>query len=244
MPDQERPEVTESDADAAWEGWARVAARALRVPLAVITLFDEAQGCRVWSVGCDVAEVDLGADLSFTWRLLLPATGSRPPISLTLTAPSRQPGASRHHLSTPLRVRGEDPMGVLCIGDGDRSAAMPGGEWTQEEHAVLQDVAAMAAGEIELRRERASRQACEARLERMEQLKSQFASALRHEFGQPLTVIQGFSELISDEGLTPEEIREYAAEINREAAHLAEVLARIRDMDETVAEFAASRRAR
>lgn len=54
-------------------------------------------------------------------------------------------------------------------------------------------------------------------------------SALRHEMGQPLTVIQGFSELMAAGELSPEEIKEYAAEIFKEAIHLAEIVARTRE---------------
>jgi two-component system phosphate regulon sensor histidine kinase PhoR len=52
---------------------------------------------------------------------------------------------------------------------------------------------------------------------------------VRHELGQPITVIQGFSELIKDGNLSPEEVKEYAAEIFKEATHLAEMVARLRE---------------
>ncbi len=56
-----------------------------------------------------------------------------------------------------------------------------------------------------------------------------FLALVRHEMGQPLTVIQGFSELIRDGDLSPEEVKEYATEIFKEAAHLVELVARLRD---------------
>jgi signal transduction histidine kinase len=66
---------------------------------------------------------------------------------------------------------------------------------------------------------------------RVNDASNQFLSFLRHEFGQPLTVIQGFSELIRDDQLSIAEIKEYAALINKEAAHLAQMISRIRDME-------------
>jgi signal transduction histidine kinase len=54
-------------------------------------------------------------------------------------------------------------------------------------------------------------------------------SSLRHELGQPLTVIQGFSELICNGDLSPDEMKEYAAEIFREVSHLAALIARTRE---------------
>jgi signal transduction histidine kinase len=77
----------------------------------------------------------------------------------------------------------------------------------------------------------------------LERVKSQSASAIRHAFSQSLTVIQGFGELLSGESLSPEEVREYGLEILKEAAHLAEMVARIRDMDQDFEAFAASRQA-
>ena len=43
-----------------------------------------------------------------------------------------------------------------------------------------------------------------------------------HEISGPLTVIQGFSEVIRDEALSREEMQEYAADISKEAARLIE----------------------
>src|SRR5262249_38965398 len=139
----------------------------------------------------------------FTWKLR-PAPAGCPQGPLTLTASNREPGVSRHHLSRPVGTGEGERAGGLCIGDWETR------DWTQEEMTLFQDVAALVEEEIELRGERRARQAAESRMERAEGTKGQLAAALRHEFGQPLTVIQGFSELMCDGGLSPEEIREYA----------------------------------
>jgi signal transduction histidine kinase len=53
-------------------------------------------------------------------------------------------------------------------------------------------------------------------------------SFLLHEISSPLTVIQGFSELIRDEALSLDEIREYAADISSEASRLITLVVRAR----------------
>jgi signal transduction histidine kinase len=54
-------------------------------------------------------------------------------------------------------------------------------------------------------------------------------SFLLHEISSPLTVIQGFSELIRDEALSLDEIREYAADISSEASRLITLVVRARE---------------
>ncbi|HYK97053.1 MAG TPA: GAF domain-containing protein [Candidatus Acidoferrales bacterium] len=57
-------------------------------------------------------------------------------------------------------------------------------------------------------------------LERVNRAKSEFVSIVSHEFRTPLTGIQGFSEMMRDEELTPEEMKEYASDINKDAQRL------------------------
>lgn len=57
-------------------------------------------------------------------------------------------------------------------------------------------------------------------LEKVNRAKSEFVSIVSHEFRTPLTGIQGFSEMLRDEELSPSEIKEYAADINKDAQRL------------------------
>src|SRR5690242_6550651 len=230
MADLDLASGEERGADPAFERLARVAARALNAPLALIALPDP-EGCfQTWSAGCESLLLEVRDGGCFTWKLL-PADGrGRDPR--TLTASSRGPEVSDQHLSRPVRAGEEERAGVLCIADWEPRA------WTQEEMTLLRDLAALVEREIEYCVVRSARQAAVCRLERPERTDSQLAAALRHEFRQPLTVIQGFSELMGEEGLSPQEIREYALEINKEAAHLSGILAKIRDTDERIAECA------
>jgi signal transduction histidine kinase len=74
------------------------------------------------------------------------------------------------------------------------------------------------------------RQAVE-QLERLNRAKSEFVSIVSHEFRTPLTGIQGFSEMMRDEALTLEEMREYAGDINKDAQRLNRMIDEMLDLD-------------
>ena len=68
-------------------------------------------------------------------------------------------------------------------------------------------------------------------IEQLSRLRSEFVSIVSHEFRTPLTGIQGFSELMRDEELTPAQTREYAADINKDARRLARLITDMLDLD-------------
>ncbi len=74
------------------------------------------------------------------------------------------------------------------------------------------------------------RQAVE-QLERLNRAKSEFVSIVSHEFRTPLTGIQGFSEMMRDEELTLEEMREYAGDINKDVQRLNRMINEMLDLD-------------
>jgi len=74
------------------------------------------------------------------------------------------------------------------------------------------------------------RQAVE-QLERLNRAKSEFVSIVSHEFRTPLTGIQGFSEMMRDEDLTLEEMREYAGDINKDSQRLNRMINEMLDLD-------------
>jgi signal transduction histidine kinase len=74
------------------------------------------------------------------------------------------------------------------------------------------------------------RQAVE-QLERLNRAKSEFVSIVSHEFRTPLTGIQGFSEMMRDEELTIEEMREYAGDINKDSQRLNRMITEMLDLD-------------
>ena len=74
------------------------------------------------------------------------------------------------------------------------------------------------------------RQAVE-QLERLNRAKNEFVSIVSHEFRTPLTGIQGFSEMMRDEQLTMEEMREYAGDINKDVQRLNRMINEMLDLD-------------
>jgi PAS domain S-box-containing protein len=68
-------------------------------------------------------------------------------------------------------------------------------------------------------------------LERLNRAKSNFVSVVSHEFRTPLTGIQGFSELMRDGDFSLEEMKEFSADINREAERLGRMITDVLDLD-------------
>jgi signal transduction histidine kinase len=68
-------------------------------------------------------------------------------------------------------------------------------------------------------------------LERLNRAKSEFVSIVSHEFRTPLTGIQGFSEMMRDEQLSMEEMREYAGDINKDVQRLNRMINEMLDLD-------------
>jgi signal transduction histidine kinase len=68
-------------------------------------------------------------------------------------------------------------------------------------------------------------------LERLNRAKSEFISIVSHEFRTPLTGIQGFSEMMRDEDLSLDEMREYAGDINQDAQRLNRMIDEMLDLD-------------
>ena len=68
-------------------------------------------------------------------------------------------------------------------------------------------------------------------LERLNQLKSDFLRTTRHEFRSALLGIQGFSELIRDGGLEPDELRAYGGYIFNDAERVNRLIGDMLDLD-------------
>jgi signal transduction histidine kinase len=68
-------------------------------------------------------------------------------------------------------------------------------------------------------------------LERLSQLKSEFVSLVSHEFRTALVGIQGFSEMIRDQDLSPAEAKAFAGDINNDALRLNRMITEMLDLD-------------
>jgi signal transduction histidine kinase len=79
-------------------------------------------------------------------------------------------------------------------------------------------------------REQATRETYR-QIDQLSRLRSEFVSIVSHEFRTPLTGIQGFSEMMRDEELSFEEMREFAGDINKDARRLARLISDMLDLD-------------
>jgi len=70
-----------------------------------------------------------------------------------------------------------------------------------------------------------------ANLTKLNKAKSDFVSVVSHEFRTPLTGIQGFSEMIRDDDLSMQDIKEFAADINDDATRLGRMITEMLDLD-------------
>ena len=70
-----------------------------------------------------------------------------------------------------------------------------------------------------------------ANLEKLDKTKSEFLSIVSHEFRTALTGIQGFSELIRDGGLEPDEVRAYGGYIFNDADRVNRLIGDMLDLD-------------
>jgi signal transduction histidine kinase len=136
-----------------------------------------------------------------------------------------QQSGLRACLAVPL-VRSGRALGALGIRSYD-----PAVRYTEDDARMLglfadQVAAALTTVEAFGRQRQAVEQ-----LERLNRAKSEFVSIVSHEFRTPLTGIQGFSEIMRDEDLTLEEMREYAGDINKDAQRLNRMINEMLDLD-------------
>jgi signal transduction histidine kinase len=69
-------------------------------------------------------------------------------------------------------------------------------------------------------------------IEQLSKLRAEFVSTVSHEFRTPLTGIQGFSEMMRDEVLPVDLMREYAGDINKDAKRLNRLINDMLDLDQ------------
>lgn len=120
----------------------------------------------------------------------------------------------RAGLGVPLVPNGK-PLGVLLISSYDDTT-----QFSDDDARLLDlfgDQAAAALISAEAFEEQSK---AVAELERVNTVKSEFVAIVSHEFRTPLTGIQGFSEMMRDEDLNVAEMKEYAADINKDARRL------------------------
>jgi len=96
---------------------------------------------------------------------------------------------------------------------------------------ISTDITERKRGEEEVAEALAVQRAANEQLQRLSKAKSDFVAIVSHEFRTPLTGIQGFSELMRDQITNLDEMREYSADINREAERLNRMINELLDLD-------------
>ena len=150
------------------------------------------------------------------------------------------------------QVAGRSRIAPLLAGITDgRSvqvrAATGGGRWLwlqmtatsipdssgRPEHVLVmvEDVTTVRDSQDKLAEALESQRGANANLERLDRTKTEFLSIVSHEFRTALTGIQGFSELIRDGGLEPDEVRAYGGYIFNDADRVNRLIGDMLDLD-------------
>ena len=127
--------------------------------------------------------------------------------------------------ATPVRVGGR-LAGSLALVHTDRPR-----EWTAEDVRLIESVGRELRGAIAAAEAFEHQRHAVEELERLNRAKSDFVSIVSHEFRTPLTGIQGFSEMMQNEDLTLDEMKEYAGDINKDAHRLNRMITEMLDLD-------------
>ncbi len=143
------------------------------------------------------------------------------------------------YLGVPIYLSDGRFFGTLCAVDPDPQ------RFTRAQVELLVVLARLLATDVEREAELIHRcrveadlataltaqQLTSARLEHLSRAKTDFVSLVSHEFRTPLTVIQGFSEILRDEEFTPAEVKEYAEDIHGEAIRLNRMINELLDLE-------------
>lgn len=214
----------------AFDRLARVAAHALRAPVAVITLVDDRRHFLKGSAGLpEPWASQREVPLSYSPCRQVVEQGAPVVVSDAREPPSLRGSPSVGEIglvayaAVPLRTAEGHVLG--CLGVVDQQPR----EWTARELEVLGDLASAVMAEIEWRRDAQERARAESHLRRAERLASlgTLLSGVAHELNNPLAAIKSFAQLLLlDE--RPADDQEALEVIEREAARAAKIVSDLR----------------
>ncbi|MFN8524413.1 MAG: GAF domain-containing sensor histidine kinase [Chloroflexota bacterium] len=130
----------------------------------------------------------------------------------------------RAGLGVPLIPSGT-PLGVLVVSSYDETT-----HFTEDDARLLELFGDQASAALLTAEAFERQQKAVGELERLNKEKSNFVAIVSHEFRTPLTGIQGFSEMMRDDDLTADEMREYASDINKDARRLNRLVTEMLDL--------------
>ena len=158
------------------------------------------------------------------------------------------PDLLRSYDTAASRTRVAPLLAGLSAGDSVQvRAATGGGRWLwlqmtatsipdelgRPEHVlvIVEDVTRVRDAQDRVAEALAAQKSANADLERLDRTKTEFLSIVSHEFRTALTGIQGFSELIRDGGLEPDELRAYGGYIFNDAERVNRLIGDMLDLD-------------
>lgn len=197
--------------------------------------------------GCAIAAGQIDpAPTTFCHQLLAAAT----PAPLVIEHAHSDPRFKHHsaarampevgsYIGVPMLGKDARVLGTLCATDPEAHTPTP------QHVELLVVLARVLAAQIERDRELeerrrveaqlaqaiAGKQQVNARLEQLSAAKSHFVSIVSYEVRTALTGIHGFSEMLRDEELSRDEIRDYASDINEEAKRLNRMITEMLELE-------------
>jgi signal transduction histidine kinase/DNA-binding NarL/FixJ family response regulator len=230
--------LLDSAPERAFDRLTAIAARALKAPIAIVTLVDRER--QFFKSLFDPAHRLGGATqgpLSHSFCKHVVATGEQLVIDdtrvnpLTAKNPAINDSDVLAYAGMPLRMAGGSVLGALCAVDHSVR------HWTPEQIEILSDLAAAVMTEIELRginerlvetTKRAEQLAAQA--EEASRAKSSFLAHMSHEIRTPLTSILGYTDLLVLPNTGPSDRHDFVQVIHRNAEHLLAVINDILDV--------------
>lgn len=217
--------LLDSPPEPAFDRIARLAARLLTAPIALVTLVDEERQFFKSCIGLPEPWRSL-RQTPLSHSICQHVVASGEPLVIGDTYGHPLVGCSpavvdlglRAYLGLPLPLTEGQILGSFCVADSRPR------QWTDEDIEAMQVLAAAVTAAMELR-------AANDRLEQIDRVRRRILSVVSHDIATPLTVIEGFSELICNEPLSLAEIKEYAADILREALRLGSMIDQVREQE-------------